>query len=438
MSIADSLYNKIGFYDITETNLKPVVTPQNSIVVFHLALLYFGLNDPQTRLLIITFFYYIFYLGFVYVIYKIFDKFKVSSEITLLSIGILLLSAYLLKIMLIPINDGIYCLVTAAIFYIIITLDTTSGINFNKLLIVTVLGIIAANSRLNGPLIFLSASLSYLLLKNLRRALLFLLLFCCCYCSVFLINYLAKFDFQGLARTNSHLLHKYTVDFFVDKVINTITRTIPGLWGGWTGRQLYSMVPFSISIITFYFLYFRQSIREKDFAKIFTITVIAMNLIFLQIIPGYEPRYITIVLPLTLLAIATYFKNDIILSRCFTIILIVTVASSVFRLVYWEKIFFGNYETKKYITENITEPYLLMSQSPRDAYYVFNKRCSREANNSSGLKTAILFGSNEYLTAKIDSLQKKHSIKTIEYLDKAIVFGHEEGYVYHIVRIILY
>ena len=437
MSIADSLYNKIGFYDITENIVKPVVTPQNAIVAVHLALLSLGFHDPQIRLLIITFIYYILYFSFIYTIYIIFSIFKVSAEITILCIGVLLLSAYFLKIMLLPVNDAIYCLSMALLFYAIITLDYTTKINAGKLLIVVGLSIIAVNSRLNGSLILLSACLSSLLVKNIRRALLFLLLFCICYCSVFLIAYLVNLDFQGIARTKSHLFYKYSFYFFADKIINTLTCTIPGLWGGWSGKRLYSLAPFSISIIVFYFLYFRQSVREKDFAKIFTILTIAIDLFFFQAFSWYDSRYVIFILPLTLLAMATYFRNDIILKRCLSIILLVTIASSIFRLAVWDRIIFGNYETKRAIKEKIAEPYLLMSQSPRDAYYIFQKRCDREAGNSRGIKTILLFGNKEYLSIKIDSIQQRYAIKAVEYFDKPIVYGHGDDYLFFIVRIVL-
>ena len=84
----------------------------------------------------------------------------------------------------------------------------------------------------------------------------------------------------------------------------------------------------------------------------------------------------------------------------------------------------------------MTEPYMLISQSPRYSYYIFDKRSNGAKDINNETKCIVLFGNDEYIKKTIKSLQNKLAIDHIEYLRDKIVAGHDQGEIYDTAKII--
>lgn len=431
MSISDSFYQGIGFYDVTSTIPNPIITPQNGIVFIHLLFHWLGLHDPGSRLLLIKIINYIGFLSLVLVFYRMFLELNVSSGITILSMGIILLSAYLLKTIIAPINDGFFCILISWIFFLIVSNETSKS--FIKIALITILSIVLANFRVNGPLIILCASITYLLLKNVRNSLIYFIIFCISYGSIYAVLRILDVDLSGIKAVATGV---YNNDFFVNQAMMVATYTLPGAFLGISGRPMLIAMPISIILISYYIIYAIRSIKEKSFVKIFIIIYIMLTLLFVLTIPWRESRYIMMIIPFTLLTIGTIFKDSKIFRFLLSMALCMTIAISLFRLYYWDSVYFINNKSLEYVQEKVEEPYILISQSPRLSYYIFNKRNNnvRDIKNEAGC--IMIFGNEAYIQDNIKTIQKIIKVDQMERYPQEIIIGHSRDEIYNIVKII--
>lgn len=430
LSIADSYYQGKGFYDITSATPKPIITPQNGIVFIHILLRKIGLHDPDSRFLAIKIINYIGFLCLVFVFYKTFLKLKISSEVTNLCMGIILLSAHFLKTIVAPLNDGIFCGLTALIFYIIMSNETRNSLL--KIVMITCLSIVIANFRLNGPLIIVSGLVTYVILRKISKALVYLIILIISLWSVYFILKLMQVDLSGIKAFAAGI---YSIQFFINQAIITLILSIPGAFTGIDSREMIITLPISIVILGFYAFYYWIAVKEKNFPIILCISYIIVSLLFLQIMPGGSPRYIIMIVPFSLLIIANYFRDNYRLKISLRIVLLMTLSISLFRLFFWDSIYFANKKPLEYVRENIMEPYVLISQLPRSSYYIFNKRDSNIDDIDIYWKNIIIFGNKEYIDAKINHLKEKYTIGHIENIQKEFVLGHGKMERYNIMRI---
>ena len=431
MSVADSFYNGTGFYDITEVKPQAILTTQNGIVFMQVFLLWAGLHDPGSRLLAIKLINYLGFICLILIFYKMFRKFKVSREIILLCMGILLLSAHFLKTILAPINDGFYCFLTSWIFYEILSNDNESS--FIKFIVIGALSILVANFRLNGPLIVLGASLTYGYLREIRKSLIYLIIFCISYASVFALLELLHIDLSGIKSISAIFLYK---DFIIKQILLTFIYTIPGAFWGISGRQWIITLPFSILCLVFYIRFCWSSLKENSFPNIFIIVNILLLLLFILITPiGNTSRYIIMIIPFSLLAIAIYFKDSVKLRNSLSAALLLTFFISAFRLVVWDSVFFVNNTSHEYVKEKLTKYCAVISQSPRVSYYIFNKGANDEYNIDKDCKVIVIFGNKEYIESKSHNLKGKYDIKHIENTRKEFILGHSTYEQYQLIKV---
>jgi hypothetical protein len=432
MSIGDSLYNGTGFYDITSAEPHPILTPQNGVAFVHLFLLWAGLDNPDNRLLAIKIINYLGFLCFILVFYRIFTKLKVSSEITILCLGIILSSAFFMKTILAPVNEGFLCFLAALICYLVINYESNNS--YLILGLIAFLSIVIANVKLNGPLIILAASLTYLLLKKQKKALIFLIIFFISCASIYALLEVLRVDFSNM---RSLVKSTYTQDFYLDKIIMINIYTIPGVFLGISGRKMMIALPISITILIYFIIYFRQSMREKRFIKIYSVVYIILSIMFLFIANGNDSRFIIMVFPFTLLTIATFYKNTIYLRVSLCALLLFTLSISCYRIFFWDIHFFKNNQSMEYVKKNIMEPFTLISESPRYSYYIFNKRADNIDKITFRSNPIIVFGNSRYIDNITRLIKNTYKVVRIENMNTKFMLAHGEDEMYNVTKIVL-
>ena len=343
LSIADSVHNGTGFVNITTDPPKPIYTPQNGIVFVHILLQSMGLHNAESRLCAIKLINYFGFCLLIYIFYNVFRQLKISQELTFLSLGILLSSAHFLKTIIQPLNEGIWCVLTAIVFYLAILNDNKE--NYLNIALIALSGIILANFRLNGPIIILSIAFAYLLLRKFKKSLMFFGIFILSYVSVYIVLAMFNVNMGGFSSFSS----VYTFNYILSRPLVTLIYTLPGAFMGITGKwwPLFDqppreylrliggwiiVLPFSLLLCYYYALYLVKEIKEKNFTKLLTICYIILLLLCLQIMPGGDSRYIIIIVPFSLLAIATMFNDSKKLRLFMGILLLSTILISIFRL----------------------------------------------------------------------------------------------------------
>ncbi len=447
LALADSFHQGTGLANITTNPPQPIYTPQNGIVLVHILLQSIGLHNAENRLLIIKLINYVGFLLLIYIFYNIFKQLKISSELTFLSVGILLSGAHFTKTLIQPLNEGFWCVLTAIVFYLAIS-------NENKwsLLKVAIIGILCsvlANFRLNGPIIVLSIALTYLILRDIRKSLIFFVIFIASYASIYFVLTILNADCSGFKTVYSI----FSYNFLINHPLLTLVFTVPGVFIGITGSKymsLYGMGPWetllgtgkwlvtifiSLFIFLFYSLYLRRFIKIKSFPHILIILYIMLLVIVLQIMPGADSRYIIMILPFTLLAIATYFNDSSKLRLCLGIFLLLTISVSMYRMVWWDSIYFNNNKSYADIRNRMSEPYELISETPKYSYYIFGKPSKDIKDINKNSKYIVVFGMDEYNKKMIKSINKKFTIDHIEYLDDKIIAGNRRDTKFNTIKI---
>lgn len=432
LSIADSYYNGTGFCDITGVEPNPIITPQNGVVFIHILLRAMGWHDPGIRFLIIKIINYIGFLFLVLVFYETFKKLKVSSEITIICMGIILLSAHFLKTIIAPLNDGIFCILTALVFYLVIINDKRQS--FKILAIITFLSIVLANFRLNGPLIILAASITYYLVNNRSKALIYLIIFCISYAMVYVVLVSLQVDFSAMKELTKNI---YSWQFIIYQALITLIYTIPGAFVGIDGREIMIALPLSIGILIYYILYFRQAWKENNIITLYIIVYILLSITFLQIMPGGPSRYIIMVLPFTYLTLGTYFRENNKLKLVLVMMLLLTFSISLARLVFWDSKYFDNQKALDYVHNNIVKPFILISGDHRYSYYIFNKSADDIKGITKDTKCIVIFGHESFIQAKIEEIKRITPVNHIEKSNATINTGLQEDETDYIVKIIV-
>jgi hypothetical protein len=446
-ALADSLYNGTGLANVTTSPPQPIYTPQNGIVFLHLLLEAVGIHDLETRLLAIKLINYAGFLLLIYIFYVLFRRLQVSPEITCLSLGILLSGAHFFKTIDQPLNEGLWCLVTAIVLYLAITNEEQeSWLNIGA---IALSGIVLANFRLNGPVIILSIGAAYVLLRAYKKSIIYFIIFIVSYLSVYIILAILKADCSGFKTFSS----VYSYDFIVNRPLMTLIYTVPGAFLGITASgymQLFYtapkdaltvigkwlvMLPFTILLFIFYGLYLRKYFQAKSFAHLLIISYLILLVAILQLMPGGDSRYIIMILPFTLLAIGTYFPDGKILRLFLGLFLIFTIAVSLFRMCCWDNIYFANNKSCAHIRKTIHEPYVLISEFPKISYFIWGKPSIAAQDIPQASKNIVVFGTDDYNNKIINLVSQKYGIERIDHLNDAIITGHGPGSIFNTIKI---
>ncbi len=433
LAVADSFYDGTGLLDITTTPAQPIITPQNGIVFIHVLLKSIGLQGAASRLAAIKIIHYLGFLILIYIFYKIFTRLKISPELTFLSLGILLSSSHFLKTVIQPLNEGMWCVLTAMVFYLAISNENRES--WVKIIAIAGLSIILANFRLTGPIIVFSICLTYLLLRNLKKALTFFIIGVISYASVYIILAMLNVDYSGF---EGFVKNNYSIQYILNQPLMVLIYTIPGVFLGISGRKMMMALPFSIVIILFYLAYFRQAWRRKYFVQLLIISYIILSLLSALIMPGSPggpSRFIIMIMPLTLLTITTYFDDSKKLRLGLGLFLLLTISVSMFRLMVWDRIYFVNNRSYARMKSQISEPYMLISEAPRYSYYIFGKGSKKVQDINQDTKHMILFGKEQWLKEITKMVHDYIKHAQIEYLHEKYITGHNPGDIYCAVKI---
>ena len=224
----------------------------------------------------------------------------------------------------------------------------------------------------------------------------------------------------------------YSYNFIFNRPLMTLIYTVPGAFLGITGSRYMTLfytapgdslavtgkwlitLPFSILLFVYYGLYLRKYIKVKSFPNLLIISYIILLLVVLQIMPGGDSRYIIMIVPFTLLTITTYFNDSKKLRLFLGIILLMTISVSMFRLIWWDSIYFINNKSSVDLKNKISEPYMLISESSKIAYYIFGKGSNTDKDISNETKTIVLFGNDKYNNEIIKNIEDKYKIAHIE------------------------
>jgi len=388
MSIADSIIESGKMENITSIPSKPIKSPQNGIALVYvlLSLLGFSHRDGQ---LAIVFLNYVMYLSGIYPLLKIAKYFGLRNNLPL----VLLLAVYLgawhvYRISLLAINDGIFIFLILWLVYLFIKLFNTktplkfssiSSSELKTILGVTILTILSIQFRLNTALVFGSAIISGIVLKNYTTTMIsFLIAALTVLLFLSLFYYLAGIPSFKVSENFGEL---FTVPSIL-RLKMVLWKILPRLTAG--------LSPLSNSFATLCFIVFPLSMLyclyrgyiENNFSKIFVALICLSGLWFT--FKFRNARVIFYTFPFIYLLLLGHRKTKMI---GYTFVLLVFLQSfqtffQGFKRVPESKLFLHIYENNISLPDY--NPLLLTNKAPH-TYYFLNVRAFRSKLNSDGI-----------------------------------------------------
>ena len=119
------------------------------------------------------------------------------------------------------------------------------------------------------------------------------------------------------------------------------------------------------------------------------------------------------------------------------IILVMTISVSMFRLIWWDSIYFINNKSSVNLKNKISEPYMLITESSKTAYYIFGKYSNTDKDISGETKTIVLFGNDKYINEITKNVEDKYKIAHIEKFEDKIIVGRDPDSIYSTIKIIV-
>lgn len=412
-SVADSIMGGIGFYDIRKEVPSSVTTPQNGIVFVHLLLMKIRIVKQEARLAFIMSLNYLAFIGSSFLIYRIFTLFKIRALITFLTVSILMFSNHIFRLLLIPINDGIFFFLAMLLIYLIIL--NYLGNQLKNIVLIVLLSIVITHFRNQGSLILLCAAISYLTQRDYKKSFFYCAMMGLSYLSIHLFYIFFVKEVAGIEQTAKELLiHSYNYNLSLHGILKPFTRTLPVLFLGFGDDKYsfivkYSFPVFFISYIIFT-LWWVDDLRKKQIERIFLGLYVILN-IFLLYLSSFTPRYVLTIFPFVFLLISLRFQKFKLLRNVLIVYSIFFLSLSCFKLFFFDTIYNQNLLVTKNVQTQIPREYILISKDAGHSYFFFNKRTGDNYDNVLSIKNVLIFGDSAFINDEVSKIASKYMIQ---------------------------
>jgi hypothetical protein len=408
LAYAESLYDKGVISDMVFDPPDPPITTQNGIVLIYSILRYF-VEDMVMRVhivsTILTFNLFVIFIA----IYKIALLLKIDKITIFYLLFAFAFAFYFYGYFVSPTNDGLYAsLSLIAIYYVIKIFEENKKSYYSILILIALL---APLFRIQFLVVYIAALISSLLImKQYKISLFMFLLVLIGYGSISINSYLLIENFSGLRDVPSKLIfanfNLETIGYALFELVNT---AIPSAFLNFPATRLASglltliKVTFSLFVIGANVLIFVNSLRNKNFIRLFISLFIigsfAVPLIFNVIID----RYIYLSVPLLILLATSYVKK-IHHYKIFLFLLIANFSIFSFRLYYKSYDFNTIIKNTQFLNENI-EHFSLISQIPRRTYFYLNKPSVNNYRLFKENSKIIIIGEDIFIQEKLKKLE---------------------------------
>ncbi len=413
-SIAESVFQGHGFYDITFEPKQPVVTPQNAIVFIHMGLMACGLESPGDRFIVLNAINYVCFFLFLWICFKILDKTVGSSRLSAAIVASIVLSLHFYIFFLQPINDGIFTLLAMNAVYLILTINENYWRNVLCLFLVAIL---IMHFRLQGLLIFGTAAVCSLINRNLKSAVIFLLMCVIAVSSIMILSSVLNINSIGINSVSQQIIQNYTLNDFVQGVVGVFANGFPGLfWGAGTQLEWAGLLFFLVMVVIVVRMIQKGLYKDLNIQFLFLYSAFVIG--FVLFFNYFSPRlFATILIPLWVIVIKSV--NDIKISGMIIgINIFIIMCILLYRFFFWDINYDLNLQNSKQFLAQDYGNYDLVSQDHRKMYFFMGKRSLKSLAQIKNGKT-LLVGTEEFVAKKIDI------IKRFKHVDEIVLLPYE-------------
>lgn len=415
----ESLFYTGYFYDFTMIPHELPITTQNGMGFIHYFLMKIGFTDIMNRIAILWIFGFVIYIFILLYISKIIDLVfhSINNKNIEIILLVLSLSAYLLNIVLFPLNDGLYLLFSLIlIYYSLIYFFEDSKKNNRIMILVLVLislfvGILFRIQAILIPLVFLFISFFYNIKFKVKilyfaNMLISLALF-------YFIQVITISDFSRIYLMKETFSLSLTIDNFFFSISNLLEIVIPSLFLQFNTNSfstytlilcLSYLISILVLIVVFYALF--KAFKYKNYKVLTLVFIVIFNFLFLFQFSVQIPRYIILFYPLFFIILLYVFDT-----KKFNIILYVYLIYLF--IIFIIRCFFSeNFSSNKLNTSIINQKYnydIVISYHTRMASFIFQQRVYKNIKNLDNIKnkTILILGDKEYLNRILAGLSSK-------------------------------
>jgi len=230
------------------------------------------------------------------------------------------------------------------------------------------------------------------------------------YGTIAINSYLLIADFSGIQKSsNSLIFNDFNLEAIGYALFELVNTAIPSAFFNFPATRLasglltISKVTFSLFVIGAIVLIFVDSLRNKNFIRLFISLFIIGNFVALLIFNVIIDRYIYLTLPLIILLATSYVKK-IHHYKIFLFLLIVNFSIFSFRLYYKSYDFNTIIKNTQFLNENIGN-YSLISQIPRRTYFYLNKSSVNNYRLFKEKSIIIIIGEDIFIQEKLKKLE---------------------------------
>ncbi|UCE89120.1 MAG: hypothetical protein JSW10_12620 [Pseudomonadota bacterium] len=377
-AIADNFLSNGTIRDGSSVPPLPVKTPQNAIVIAHIILDLLGVESLTERLVLIAFLNSLSLVASCYVLFRIAMVFDIDRQAAFLVSLTLSLSFYYHMVLLQAINDALFLLLSLFAIYLIVR----GRCSRRCMVMLALIAAVIPFFRVAGILVFFSAFVTHLLLRQYRHSMLFLALVALGAITPFVTSGVLGVDYSGFGERKDQIVGLYGIQFFADHLWRTVSISVPEAFvrltyftTGIAIRPAAVGFLISITVMGFVVVAVLRSWRNKDAKLLYLCIFVAAVLTFFQLHTAQPTRYILVLSPLLPLFLLLAFrgKEQLLAARgFFALCVLVTIAGIAVSEKPGEAWLKKQYSADmKAFLEN--KDYLLLSYFPRVTYFLLEK-----------------------------------------------------------------
>lgn len=337
---------------------------------------------------------------------------------------LLSLSAYLLNIVLLPLNDGIYLLFSLILIYLSLMYffeDYDKRIRFIILFLILFslfIGILFRIQAIVVPLAFIF--ISFFLNIKFRIKVSYFLVIPVSLILFYIVQIITISDFSKIYLMKETFSLPFTIDNFVLSVNNLLTVVIPSLFLQFNTssfnnyqliRYLSYLISFTVLFIILYTLF--KAVKCKNYKILTLIFIVILNFLFLFQFSVQIPRYIILFYILFFIFLLYIFDSKK-LNSILYLYLLYLFFIFIIRCISSE-----NFTSSKVNASVINHKYnydAVVSHHTRLGYFIFKQRIYKDIDMIKDIKskTLIILGDKNYLMDITQELDLKGLKYTLE------------------------
>lgn len=424
LSIANSLSDGTGFYDLTSSPKSAVVTTQNGIVYIEYILMTFGVRDNKTIFAVVAVINYFIFLTSATLLYKVISRLDMTAPLKFMIVVAFLLSSNIFTAAVMPTNDGFSLML--CFLALLLSIRNYDDESYGKYFLVFVLVTLGVQFRLQNVLVPICCSVGSLLFKRYRAMAIYMAIAVFALLSIYL-PYQYLLENNSGVRTTFSIFSNYLLSndpYWIGLQFSKSLVVLFMKFGEGMGQEVVEGVAPAATVGAVLIACFLvKRIFEGNFALTLMSLLVLSTMALVCITPAPSFRYLMIVYPLLMAVMCASVKFERTALGILGAYLIYGFLVFAARVETIDGFFLEQQKQTATVMHLFDTGTPLLSEIPRVSYLVFNRSSRTRSTAMESGGDLILFGTPKFIATSIDTLSRGVGRTEIESFGDAWVLG---------------